>query len=89
MKKQEKEVNWVDVIFITLCIIALAMAAILITETAIKSYNVVTPRQPGVYVPINGDNLAVVVLDMNNTYQKQLVGANQKAFAEITKLTGG
>ena len=86
MKKQKQSNDVLIIILVALAMLFIIFSTIQITKTYVKQNNIVTPRHSGVYIPINGDNFAVVVLDMNNTYEKQLVSANQQAFSEINKL---
>lgn len=89
MRKQEENIT--GMILICLAIACLIAVAFYLGTNYAKNNpdNISVPRISGVYVPIDGDNYAVVVLNMNNTYEKQLVGANQQAFSEITKLIQG
>ena len=86
MKKQS---DYLGIIIIVLFAISIFLSIVLITKSAIEQNNVVIPRISGVYIPIDGDNLAVIVLNISDSYESQLVKANQQAFLEITKLKQG
>jgi hypothetical protein len=86
MKKQS---DYLGIIIIVLVAISIFLSIVLITKSAIEQNNVVIPRISGVYIPIDGDNLAVIVLNISDSYESQLVKANQQAFLEITKLKQG
>jgi hypothetical protein len=86
MKKQS---DYLGIIIIVLVAISIFLSIVLITKSTIEQNNVVIPRHSGVYVPIDGDNLAVIVLNISDSYESQLVKANHQAFLEITKLKQG
>jgi len=89
MKNKKLEMSIAAKIVLLLIIAILITLSFKLGKLVAEENNIITPKMPGVYIPITGERYAIVVLDMNNTYHRQLVDANQKAFAEINKLLKG